>query len=224
MPMPGRAAEALLLTTEENPPFNFTDPATGRPAGFATEVVDLVMKRAGITYSVQVLPWNRAFQMALNDPGTCVYATNLTAERRPLFKWVTPLATGGWTLFSRSDWPGEIHTAADAKKHPVLVVRGGALERELRAQGFSLIPTSLQSLFRMLARGRAPLAALGTMDGPWRAKQTGVAIKPVLQLMSAEVALACSLHIPDETIARLSVSLAGLRAEGAVDRILAGYR
>src|ERR1041385_8131252 len=83
---------ALTLTTEEYPPFNMTDPQTGRPTGVAVDKVVEMIHRANEPFTITSYPWARAYQMALKGDDTCVFSTSRTPERENLFTWIGPLA------------------------------------------------------------------------------------------------------------------------------------
>ena len=93
----------LTLTTENYPPFNMLDDDTGRIVGISTDIVRAVMTRAGQSYNMSFLPWQRAFNDALTKSNTCVFSTTETKERLPQFKWVGPLVSNNWILFGRAD-------------------------------------------------------------------------------------------------------------------------
>ncbi|HYE51970.1 MAG TPA: transporter substrate-binding domain-containing protein [Azospirillaceae bacterium] len=217
--------ERLLLLTEENPPYNFTDPATGRVAGAAVEMLEAVMAEAGVAYAMEVQPWGRAYNRTLATTGTCLFSANRSAERERLFAWVPLLRRGGgWVIFTRADRPLEVKTLEQAKRHPVLVVAGGPLEASMRAQGFDVIPVRSDAIFRMLDRGRADLAVMGSLGGPWRAKAAGVAIRPVLMLERVDLWLACNLDTPAPLLRRLEAAVERVEASGQADLIHARWR
>jgi len=222
---PARAAETRLhLLTEENPPYNFTDPSTGKLSGLSGDFVPLMMREAGIAYDIQVLPWNRAYQMAQTEPDTCVFVANPTPERLPLFKWVRPIAEGGWVLFARPDWGGTVRSDEDLRGLTIIVQAGGALEEHLKKLGLNVTSVPLRSILPMLMGGRADLAALGSYGGPWMARQAAVSIKPVYRLTSAELGMACSPSTSDAVVERLRKALVKLRTDGTAESIAARYR
>ncbi|HYE48330.1 MAG TPA: transporter substrate-binding domain-containing protein [Azospirillaceae bacterium] len=214
------AGQSLLLVSEENPPFNFTDPSTGEFSGTVTKVLQLVMARAGIDYEIQVHPWQRSYRMAQNQPNTCVFATNRSPEREAQFKWVGPLAEGGWALFARADWPHRIDTLEDARRHVVAVQSGNAVERFLANQGgFQLEPVATRVNFKMLGGGRFDLVATGIINGQLQAKEAGVPVKIVYRLTSSSLELACNTGTDTVLMERMQQALDGLKAEGVVQAI-----
>src|SRR5471030_2816225 len=85
-------ALALTILTEENPPLNFTK--NGQITGTATATVQEMLRRAGLSADIRVLPWSEAYAQAQSDPATCVYSTSRLPARYKLFQWVGPIARG----------------------------------------------------------------------------------------------------------------------------------
>ena len=62
-PLVGSAwAQYLEVVTEQYPPYNYEE--DGQVKGVGTEVVEEVLKEAGIDYNIKVLPWARALKKA----------------------------------------------------------------------------------------------------------------------------------------------------------------
>ena len=72
-------AETVHFTTEEYPPFNYRDGKTA--VGATVEQVQKVMADIGVDYTIDVLPWARAYNQALTEPLTCVFVTAHNDER-----------------------------------------------------------------------------------------------------------------------------------------------
>ncbi len=58
-------ANQLQVVTEEFPPFNYTE--NGKITGFSTEVVEAILKEAGIEGKPRSYPWARSYKKALNE-------------------------------------------------------------------------------------------------------------------------------------------------------------
>jgi polar amino acid transport system substrate-binding protein len=102
-----RTLNALLLITLFNPLFfaratevqvvtEILEPyqilqSDGRLTGYATEVVKQLLVETGIKSNIQVLPWARAYQIALRQPNILIYSMAQTPARLTQFKWVGDL-------------------------------------------------------------------------------------------------------------------------------------
>jgi len=99
-------AETLPVVTEEFPPYNFTT-QDGQRTGACTEIIRLTLAEAGLDPEVQVLPWARAYDTAMNNPGVLIYTILRTKKREDSFYWIGPLvpalAIHFYRLASRSD-------------------------------------------------------------------------------------------------------------------------
>lgn len=209
-PIPGNVTEAprpsLILLTEENPPYNFTNPDTGEIDGIAVTIVQELMTRAGVDYSLALMPWQRAYRRAKEVASTCVFVTNRTPEREEKFKWVGPLIEGGWAIFKRPDSDIILHDVSGLKNYVVAGKRdGGAIEPIEHASGIRIVTTSSdETAARMLYHGRADLWVSGVTDAPMAARAIGAEL-PKLALLwkKADLSLACAKNTPEAVLTRL---------------------
>ncbi|MFH0966391.1 MAG: transporter substrate-binding domain-containing protein, partial [Methanobacteriota archaeon] len=92
----------LTWVTEEYPPFNFHD--NGTPSGLMVDLVSAITRKAGEEIpreSFTFLPWNEAYQKAITDPDTAIFAIAKTSDRENLFKWVGPVLLYNISLYSK---------------------------------------------------------------------------------------------------------------------------
>lgn len=88
----------VILQTENFPPFNMADGGKNfareeHIQGISATTVREMFKRAGIAYSMTLrFPWDRIYQSTLDLPNHGLFSTSMTDARRPLFKWVGPIA------------------------------------------------------------------------------------------------------------------------------------
>ena len=110
-------ANALTLLTEENPPFNYLQ--NGKLTGLVTELVLETMKRANVPYTIEVLPWNRAYIRAQAEKDTCLFATARLDNREKLFVWVGPFANNLWAVYGKGDFAGSVRLLSDLKPYRI---------------------------------------------------------------------------------------------------------
>ena len=77
------SAIRLTVVTEDLYPYNYIE--NGELKGQATEIVVKVLKHAGIDYSIQVYPWARAYNLALNNKNVLIYSIVKIPSREKLF-------------------------------------------------------------------------------------------------------------------------------------------
>lgn len=217
-PTPG-----LHLLTESNRPLSYLE--QGRLTGLCTEIVDAVAHKVGGASSMTLLPWARAYAMALKEPDTGLFCTARTAEREPLFQWVGPLATVEGVFYARQGSGIVLRNLGEAKSAArILVVQDFFTHQFLRAQGFAnLEPVPHpEDMLRMLVFGRAPLMFANSLTVPELLKQSGMApsaIEPVLSALQVDEYLAFSRSTPAETVQRWQAALDELRRIGVIQRI-----
>lgn len=218
-------AGSLDITTEENAPFNYLD-GQQRVSGISTEILLEIGRRTGTQMKIQVTPWARAYQTALNAADSCVYSTVRLPERESLFKWVGPISVNKWALFAKGDFNAALTSINDARSYRIGGVILDAKSLYLKSQGFSnfdLVGDDNLNLAKLMA-GRIDLWISGLYRGKELAAQAGIKnIKPVLVVREVEYFLACNPKTSDETINTLNQSLQALRKEGFVKTVTDRY-
>jgi len=234
---------SLFLTTEDAPPGNMVNPTKGTPAadeppatgsratgaeiiGISTDMLRYALDRAKIKYSVAMYPWRRAYNMALNNPNTCVYSTIRTGEREESFKWIGPIIYDDWVVFARADNPSAISSIADLKGHAVGVARGDAEALFLRSEGIAVDEVTDDQLNpRKLSSGRVEFWATARLKGMYFAARAGIGgLKEVLWIRRFPVYLACNKSVPEKTVAALNKAINELVEEGTAARIVSHYQ
>lgn len=87
--MTARATEVHVVT-EILEPYQVLKPDETL-TGYATEVVEQLLLETDIKSSISVLPWARAYQIALKEPNVLIYSIARTPARINHFKWVGDL-------------------------------------------------------------------------------------------------------------------------------------
>lgn len=224
MAVPAQAA-ALYITTETAAPSSMLD-ARGQVVGIATDKVRAALERANVAYTIELLPWKRAYAAARRRQDACVYSTTRTPEREALFKWVGPLDTAQWVLMARADRRIALRNLEDARPYRIGTYNGDARDHYLRRRGFTVdaAPHDLINP-RKLLLGRIDLWAAALRPGSPVLEQNGWAgkIVPVLAFNQRDVFLACNRGVPDAVVDRLNDAFAVLEREGALGRIERAY-
>jgi len=213
---PAEAADIVLLT-EENYPYSYTDRSTGKVAGIGSRIVLTLVERAGISHDVRVMPWQRAFHQTSSQPNTCLFVVNETPERRPLFEWVGPLLEGNWGLFAPKDWPSEIGDLSELANYSIGVQTNSALETFLRGLKVGkIVPLANGMNFRMLEARRFDLIATGLTNGFLQAREAGVEVRLVRILAKASLSMACHPATDPDLLDRMRRALESMRGDGTL--------
>ncbi|MTJ83066.1 MAG: transporter substrate-binding domain-containing protein [Telmatospirillum sp.] len=218
------AAAPLVITTEEYPPFNMTK--GGDISGLATEIVKKAMEQAKIEFNIALYPWQRAYDMALKEPNTCVYSTTLTDQRQPLFKWVGPVVKNDWMIFAKSDSTAKPNSLDDLKSATIGGYQGDALTLYLKEKGMKVDEANADQVNpKKLQAGHIDYWASGRLLGPYIASQQGVTgIKPVLLVKETKMYLACNKGVADETIDKLNAAIKVMSDDGTIDKLNKAYQ
>lgn len=216
---------ALYIATEEAAPSSMRD-AGGRVVGIATDKIRAAMARAGVAYTIETLPWKRAYAAARERTDACVYSTTRTPEREALFKWVGPTDSAQWVLMARVDRGIALKSLDDARPYRIGTYRGDARDDYLRSRGF-MVDTAPHDLINphKLLLGRIDLWAASLRRGSTVLEQNGWKgkIVPVFTFSRQDVFLACNRGVPDAVIGRLNDAFAALGRDGTLKRIERTY-
>ena len=220
---------ALTLLTEENPPFNYTE--NGKLTGLVTELVQETMRRANVPFTVEVLPWTRAYIRAQAEKDTCLFATARLENREKLFTWVGPLANNLWGVYGRGDFSGSVRLLVDLKPYRIGGVINDAKVEYLKENGVTNIRQALEDRAnppRLFLPAEDPnridLWVTGFFGARDVAKAARVSdIKLVFVVRDIPLYLACSPQTSPTALKALGEALEKVRADGLPARLAASY-
>ncbi|MGQ7960071.1 substrate-binding periplasmic protein [Pseudomonas sp. SP16.1] len=212
----------MVLLTENFPPFNMAEHGKNfaRDAqirGISADTVREMFKRAGIDYSLTLrFPWDRIYQRTMTTANHGLFSTSMSEARKPLFKWVGPIAQYQSVLVGLKDSHPQLSTLEQAKAYRIGAYQSAAVSQHLERLGFTLHNALRdQENIRKLQRGQIDLWA--TSDPVWRvyAKEQGADdLQTVLSLETSQLYLALNKDTPDEVVERLQAALEQMRSEG----------
>lgn len=221
----------MILLTENFPPFNMAidDKNFARDDsidGISADIVREMYKRAGIEYTLTLrFPWDRLYRLTLEKPNYGLFSTTYTEERKPLFKWVGPIARTGWVLLAAPGSEIKVSSLQDAAKYRIGAYKNDAVSQHLESQGLSPINALRdQENVKKLVRGQIDLWATTDPVGRYLAKQEDVTgLNTVLRFRDAELYLALNKDTPDEVVQRLQQALDAMRQEGYIEEVTNNY-
>jgi polar amino acid transport system substrate-binding protein len=222
-------AHALTLLAEENPPFNYT--ANGKLTGLVTDLVTEAAKRANVPYTIEVLPWNRAYMRAQAEKDTCLFATARLDSREKLFTWVGPFANNLWAVYGRGNFAGSVRVLVDLKPYSIGGVVNDAKVEYLKENGITNIKQVIDDRMnppRLLLPADDPdhidlwvTGYYGERDLARAAKITD--IKLVFIVREIPLYLACSPRTSPAVVKALSETVEKMRADGLFTKAAATY-
>lgn len=157
--------ERIDVVTENWYPYNYLD-EQGNIVGKSTTLVKTVLDDAGVDYSIALLPWTRALDLASTRANVLIYSILRTPARETLFQWICPISDREvhqlYKLTGRADIV--VRTEQDINKYSVSVTRETFLHQYMLGlgliEGENLQVTSDDSISALLfLAGRVDLLA-----------------------------------------------------------------
>lgn len=210
----------LYLMTELSPPTSMLE---GKEIiGSGTEKVADIMARTGTPYSMDLLPWKRAYMELQQRPDACLFSTTRTPEREALFHWVGPTDEGDWVLLGRAGRNYNLRSLEDARNLRIGTYNGDARDSYLRERGFLVDPAPNDVINAdKLLMDRIDLWAGSLKRGNSVLRRAGWADKivPVLVFNKIRVYLACNRNVPVALIERMNAAVEAMQRDGTMRRI-----
>ena len=225
-------AQEVKIVTEEYPPYNYTE--NGKVTGVSTDVVHAILDKLGQDSEINVNPWARSYDLALEQPNVMIYSISRTEQREDLFKWVGDIAPVGFYLISRKGGVG-VASLEQAKSYVVGTVRDDVIEQYLIEQGFEVgvnidRTSSHVSNLKKLMAGRIDIIAVSDLTAAYHLRQLGydpekiLGEKVLLEPISVPMFMAFNLATPDETVASYQGALDALKEDGTYQQIVNTYQ
>lgn len=217
-------AVPLQIKTERLAPASME--INGVVSGRETAKIRELMARTATAYTIELLPWKRAYLAAMENDNTCVYSTTRTPEREASFKWVGPTDEAEWQFWGRADRNLALRTLEDARKLRIGTYHGDAREEFLRTRGFTVesVDNDMLNPDKLLLN-RIDLWAVAVRRGAAipRNPQWDGKVVPLLVFHRVKVYLACHLSVPDALVNKLNQTVSGMWRDGTMERLNRQY-
>jgi polar amino acid transport system substrate-binding protein len=224
----------LSYTTEEYPPFNFTNDSKALE-GIGVDLLMAALKHQQSSVTVdklKVLPWTRGYRQALKGPNTVLFSTTRTEQREPLFKWAGPIVASKNALIARADAGIKINDKQELANYSIGVVRddiGEQLVRGLEVVSDDKIKpqAKAENIIQQLQSKRIDMLAYEVNSLRYQIKKLGLNnddFVEVFVLNEGQLYYAFSPDVPDETVKALQTGIDAIKANGEYDKILKNYQ
>ncbi len=213
----------VRVYTEEYPPYNFTK--KGVVQGYAVDIVTEIMKRNGLHYKIEVLPWARAYDEALKLPDRIIFSISKTPEREKLFKWVGPIARFTWVFLAKNDSKIKLEKLEDAKKvKKVGVVKEDVQDQHLRQLQFQNLEQGPNNKINLKKLNNGLIDVWFTSTNVYPILIKELALKPgqfreLLRLEGQSIYIGFSKTTNDKVIAAWQASLDEMSSDGTLEKI-----
>lgn len=225
------AAETLTVVTEEYPPLNYVH--DGKLTGYAVEIAHELLARSRLSYTMNIYPWARAYQMAQRRPNVLIFSIVRTPEREKAFQWIaalTPRNVYVYKLAQRKDIA--LKSVADLRRYKIATNRGDVTQDQLEAAGLKVgrqidLSNRDETNLHKLTMGRVDLMVATEPAMRILCEQTGTPLATVERTIvlsnEAEYYIAASLGTPAGTVDLLREEFGKLQKSDAMKRIANKY-
>lgn len=222
-------APQLQFITHEFPPLNFNQ--NGEVAGLAADVVRELQRRNDMHAPFAMMPFSRAYMMALTTPNVVLFFATRDTEREKLFQWVGPIANVSASFYAPSGSSIKIDSLSDAKRIQAIIVQlGGHPEQTLRKLGFTNLRAvnSTRDAIRLLLlpENKNALALLTSVVVPDTLNQLELpadAIQPIYTLDKLQAYVAVSKGTSPAVVRDLQKTLDDMKRDGTFATIHAKW-
>ena len=227
-------AQNITIVTEDYPPYNYLHDE--KITGMSTEVVLAVVNEANVSYTHDIYPWARAYQMAKINKNTLIHSIGRTAKREKLFQWIGVIAPTQFCVISlkkREDI--QINSLNDLKQYQIGTIRDDIQEKYLLGMGFKkgkqIVSVSRHKQnFDLLLKGRIDLWASVELTASHIARQNDLIPDEILKrkfcfedLSTEGVYMAFSKNTAPSLIKEFKQALIKIKQNGVYDAILKKY-
>ena len=219
---------ALQIFTEDSPPGSYL--MDGNPAGFAVDIVRIILQRLKQPDTITVVPWSRGYKLAQSSPNVALFSTTRLVQREKLFHWVGPLYTQTWAFYSRRGAGIRINSLEDARKiERIGTYLRDAKEQFLQSHGFGNLVSANRNIsnIRHLVRGNIDLWVSSDFNMPYQVRQAGVEpdeLELVYAFRKVSNYIAFSLDTPLHVVQEWQKSLDMMKEDGTYMQIARKYK
>jgi polar amino acid transport system substrate-binding protein len=220
----GAGTGALRILTTDISPLAFIK--DGKLQGFCIDIVEHIQRRLGSVDAISLLPWARAYQMALTEENILLVCPKRTAERELKFHWVGPVLTSMTGLYVKTGTHPRLATLDGAREiSSILVLRASYSYQDLSARGFHNLyeVNNADGMLRMLMAERAPAMMLERQAMEVALQEAGVerqAVTAIFELPSPTSNLAFSRDVPASTVRQWQAAFDAMKKDGSYARLV----
>ncbi|QJQ06469.1 ABC transporter substrate-binding protein [Undibacterium piscinae] len=166
--------EHIKLVIQEFTPLTHTNPKSNAIEGVLSDKIQEIMKRAGVSTSIQSTSLARALQAAHSEQNTCMIGLRRTAERESSYTWVGPLISDDWVLYGKKDSSIKLKNFEDAKPYRIGSYKNAATGLQLQEQGYKIeFANEDDENPRLLVNNRIDYWIVSELHGRYIAQQQG---------------------------------------------------
>ncbi len=222
------------IMAEVSPPYSYLN-SDGKPDGFSTEVLMMILKDMGSEMKASDInfsyPWVRSFHIARTERKKMLFTVAVTPLRSRLFRWAGPVITTNVTLFALRDSGVKITGVSDFIKYKIGVIRDDIAETLLlnTPDGKKLWlydAASLSALITQVEKKRLDMLAYEQISIEWLLSTQDKAklFTPVYTLQTITVSYAFSADTSDGVINDFNVAWRRVQKTAEYENLVKKYK
>jgi polar amino acid transport system substrate-binding protein len=223
-------SQPLRIVTEKLPPLQFSQ-SDNTMTGAMVDVVNLLLKKTDIAANIEMLPWARSYQIALERENTLIFSMLRGENREDKFIWVGKIfAINSYLVALKTHEPFQIKAIKDAKKYSVGTIRKDLAESYLRKHGFTedknlYLNSNYSVLWQMLFSKRTDLAFTNNILWKYEIEDSGLNPEQIdiiykIPDIASDLYLAASKGTDEKLIKKLRIALEEIKSNGQYQQIL----
>jgi len=210
----------IKLITFETAPYVF--PKNAKEPGLAVRYLKALMRRAGLSFNITVMPPKRAILFSLRTPGTCVFPIERSQEREVQFSWVSPILISHQGFFKHPQTTSNtLRVLSDVQDLTIGSYLGSGIGDYLSSLEFDVdfAASERSNIHKLMAR-RIDLWAADTLTASYIAAQTGFPLgKSELVFFTTLRAMGCHRSVPQHIIVALNRVLTMMYQDGSFKKL-----
>lgn len=213
----------LRIVTEHWPPITYEK--SGSAEGMAVDLARLIQKSASLSQSIEVLPWPRAYHLAVTQPDVLLFTVVRNPEREKLFTLIGPIANGEIAIYVRGTYDLSKVTLQSLKNNlRIATHRGTAFQNVLEQEGFrNIVPVnSSVNAAKMLMSGRVEAICDDELAVAELFRRAGYKSSPFVKVMSlthSSLYFAFSRGTAPQTITKWKTAFEEIKRTGQFEHL-----
>lgn len=211
-------SKKLYVVTENVYPMNYLDQDSGEVKGFAVDYIRDVLAKSKIDYTLEILPWSRAYNTALTQPNTLVFGLARTKFREDKFIWITELINFEFYLYGIKSIRDQIVVEdGDYFNTRIGVIRDDFNHTEMEREGYrNLFPADgHKHMANLLKRRRVDFIVTSSVNLQYFGIRDSLNFKDLfrakkLDFLNVPIFYALSKGTDPEIIARMQLAIKAL--------------
>lgn len=209
--------------TEQYKPLNYVE--NGNLTGLGPEILKSICNRYNIPFEVNVLPWEEAYNLALQHDNAVLFLAVLNSTRKDLFKWAGPITSLDWFFYSSAQNQIQLNSLEDAKQvNRIGVIKDHSITQYLIEEGFTNLVYIQNNIdaFDQLLNGDIDLVPSDRIAAEAALEELGMSFYSVdaeLKILTDMLYFAFNKNVPDYVIADFQKEIDRMKGDGRLESL-----